>query len=245
MNMSILTLFPEVIESYINASIIKRAQESEIVKIDVINFRDLSSNKHHSVDDSPFGGGAGMVISPQPVADALKSIEGLNKKVIYLTPKGKLFNHFLAKELSNEEHIVLICGHYEGLDQRIIDEYVDEEISIGDYVLSGGEIGAMAILDAVTRLLPGALNDDSLEEESFTNYLLEYPHYTRPRVFEDVEIPEVLVSGHHKNIELYRKIESIRLTLKRRPDLIEEGIEKKRFSKEILKLIVQEKKNLY
>ena len=245
MNMSILTLFPEVIESYINASIIKRAQESEIVKIDVINFRDFSSNKHHSVDDSPFGGGAGMVISPQPVADALKSIEGLNKKVIYLTPKGKLFNHFLAKELSNEEHIVLICGHYEGLDQRIIDEYVDEEISIGDYVLSGGEIGAMAILDAVTRLLPGALNDDSLEEESFTNYLLEYPHYTRPRVFEDVEIPEVLVSGHHKNIELYRKIESIRLTLKRRPDLIEEGIEKKRFSKEILKLIAQEKKNLY
>ena len=127
MNMSILTLFPEVIESYINASIIKRAQESEIVKIDVINFRDFSSNKHHSVDDSPFGGGAGMVISPQPVADALKSIEGLNKKVIYLTPKGKLFNHFLAKELSNEEHIVLICGHYEGLDQRIIDEYVDED----------------------------------------------------------------------------------------------------------------------
>ena len=245
MNMSILTLFPEVIESYINASIIKRAQESEIVKIDVINFRDFSSNKHHSVDDSPFGGGAGMVISPQPVADALKSIEGLNKKVIYLTPKGKLFNHFLAKELSNEEHIVLICGHYEGLDQRIIDEYVDEEISIGDYVLSGGEVGAMAILDAVTRLLPGALNDDSLEEESFTNYLLEYPHYTRPRVFEDVEIPEVLLSGHHKNIELYRKTESIRLTLKRRPDLIEEGIEKKRFSKEILKLIVQEKKNLY
>ncbi len=245
MNMSILTLFPEVIESYINASIIKRAQESEIVKIDVINFRDFSSNKHHSVDDSPFGGGAGMVISPQPVADALKSIEGLNKKVIYLTPKGKLFNHSLAKELSKEEHLVLICGHYEGLDQRIIDQYVDEEISIGDYVLSGGEIAAMAILDAVTRLLPGALNDDSLEEESFTNFLLEYPHYTRPRIFEGVEIPEVLVSGHHKNIERYRKIESIRLTLRRRPDLIEEGIEKKQFSKEILKLIAQEKKNLY
>lgn len=245
MNMSILTLFPEVIESYINASIIKRAQESEIVKIDVINFRDFSTNKHHSVDDSPFGGGAGMVISPQPVADALKSIEGLNKKVIYLTPKGRLFNHSLAKELSKEEHLVLICGHYEGLDQRIIDQYVDDEISIGDYVLSGGEIGAMAILDAVTRLLPGALNDDSLEEESFTNNLLEYPHYTRPRVFEDMEIPEILLSGHHKNIERYRKIESIRLTLKRRPDLIEEGIEKKRFSKEVLKLIAQEKKNLY
>ena len=245
MNMSILTLFPEVIESYINASIIKRAQESEIVKIDVINFRDFSTNKHHSVDDSPFGGGAGMVISPQPVADALKSIEGLNKKVIYLTPKGRLFNHSLAKELSKEEHLVLICGHYEGLDQRIIDQYVDDEISIGDYVLSGGEIGAMAILDAVTRLLPGALNDDSLEEESFTNNLLEYPHYTRPRVFEDMEIPEILLSGHHKNIERYRKIESIRLTLKRRPDLIEEGIEKKQFSKEVLKLIAQEKKNLY
>ena len=244
MNIHVLTLFPEVIDSYINASIVKRAREKNIVSIESINFRDYADNKHHSVDDTPFGGGAGMVLTPQPVVSALESLDYENKKVVYLTPKGKTFNQDVALNLSKESDLILLCGHYEGLDQRVIDNYVDLEVSIGDYVLSGGELGALVMIDAITRLIPGALKEDSLIEESFSNYLLEYPQYTRPREYEGHKVPDVLLSGNHKNIEKYRLVESIRLTLLRRKDLIEKGIEKKQFSDEVVKLIKQVKKNL-
>ncbi len=244
MNIQVLTLFPEVIDSYVNTSIIKRAREKNIVSIESINFRDYADNKHHSVDDTPFGGGAGMVLTPQPVVSALENLDYKNKKVIYLTPKGKTLNQDLASSLSKEPDLILLCGHYEGLDQRVIDHYVDLEVSIGDYVLSGGELGALVMIDAITRLIPGTLTEDSLAEESFSNYLLEYPQYTRPREFEGHAVPDVLLSGNHKNIELYRITESIKLTLSRRKDLIAEGIENKYFSDRIIKLIKQVKKNL-
>ncbi|MEA3423648.1 MAG: tRNA (guanosine(37)-N1)-methyltransferase TrmD [Bacillota bacterium] len=244
MNIQVLTLFPEVIESYVNTSIIKRAREKNIVSIEAVNFRDYAENKHHSVDDSPFGGGAGMVLTPQPIASALKELDYKNKKVIYLTPKGEALNQDLASDLSKESDLILLCGHYEGLDQRIIDNYVDLEVSIGDYVLSGGELGALVMIDAVTRLIPGTLTEESLTEESFSNHLLEYPQYTRPRDFEGHIVPDVLLSGNHKNIEQYRMTESIKLTLSRRKDLISEGIENEYFSDRIVKLIKQLKKNL-
>ncbi|MBN2260954.1 MAG: tRNA (guanosine(37)-N1)-methyltransferase TrmD [Clostridiales bacterium] len=244
MNIEVLTLFPEIIDNYSNTSIIKRAKENGIVNIQAVNFRDFSDSKHHSVDDAPFGGGAGMVLSPQPIASALKKLNYNQKKVVYLTPKGKTFNQKMANELSVGKDLILICGHYEGLDQRIIDNYVDLEISIGDYVLSGGEIGALVIIDAVTRLLPGALAESSLDEESFSNCLLEYPQYTRPRVFKDYEVPEILLSGNHQKIEEYRLMESIRLTLQNRPDLIQKGIRNKVFDERILKLIKEIKNRL-
>lgn len=244
MNIRVLTLFPEVIDSYINTSIVKRAREKNIVSIESINFRDYADNKHHSVDDTPFGGGAGMVLTPQPVVSALENLDYKNKKVVYLTPKGKTFTQDVALDLSKESDLILVCGHYEGLDQRVIDNYVDLEVSIGDYVLSGGELGALVMIDAITRLIPGALKEDSLIEESFSNCLLEYPQYTRPREYEGHKVPDVLLSGNHKNIEKYRLVESIKLTLLRRKDLIEKGIENKSFSDEVIKLIKQVKKSL-
>jgi tRNA (guanine37-N1)-methyltransferase len=243
MRIDVLTLFPEVIESYVQTSIVGRAQQKQLVEIAAINFREFSSSKHHNVDDYPFGGGAGMVLSPQPIVDALESVRTPESVVIYLTPKGHVFNQSYAKQLSKKEHLIMICGHYEGLDQRVIDHHVDLELSIGDYVLSGGEIPALAVVDAVTRLLPGAITSESLEEESHTNFLLEYPHYTRPRIFEDKEIPEILLSGHHANIDLYRLEESIRMTIERRPDMIDKGIKHKAFSKNVLKIIEKIKRS--
>lgn len=244
MKMFIFTLFPEVIENYINISIIKRAREKEIVDINVINFRDFSESKHKKVDDYPYGGGAGMVITPQPIVDALKSIEYKNKKVIYLSPKGKKFDQTIAQDLAKGSDLVLICGHYEGIDQRVIDKYVDMEISIGDFILSGGELAALTVVDSVTRLIPGAIKEDSLIEESYSNYLLEYSHYTRPQYFEDMEVPKILLSGNHQEIRKHRLEESIRITLTKRPDLIKKGIQNNKFDKETISLINKIKKIL-
>ena len=220
MKFSILTLFPEMFDS-LNTSIIGRGIENKAIDIEFINIRDFSKNKHKKVDDTPYGGGAGMVMMPDVVYDAYKSIKAENAKVIYLTPQGKVFNQKKAKELSKEKHIILLCGHYEGIDQRVIDEIVDEEISIGDYVLTGGEIPAMVLVDSISRYVEGVLSKESTEEESFSSdNLLEYPQYTRPEEFHGKKVPEVLLSGHHENIAKWRKEKSFEITKNKRPDLI-------------------------
>lgn len=190
---SILTLFPEMFEG-IKHSIIEKAIEKNIIDINTINIRDFSKDKHKKVDDTPYGGGAGMVMKPDVIYDAYKSIENKNAKVIYLSPKGKTLNQEKVKELAKEKHIILLCGHYEGIDQRVLDEIVDEEISIGDYVLTGGEIPAMVLIDSVSRYIEGVITKESVEEESFSNGLLEYPQYTRPEVFLGRKVPEILIS---------------------------------------------------
>ena len=220
----VLTLFPEMFEP-MQLSILGRAIKQEIITLNLINFREFATDRFKHVDDTPYGGGAGMILKPQPIYDAYKSItEKLTykPKVIYLSPRGKLFNQDKARELSKEKHIIFLCGHYEGVDQRIIDEIVDEEISIGDYVLTGGELPAMVVMDAISRNLQGVLNEESIEEESFSNGLLEYPQYTRPEIFMGRKVPEVLLSGHHANIEKWRKEQSLEITKKCRPDLIKE-----------------------
>lgn len=225
MKIDILTLFPEFFSSLINWSIIGRAYEENKVAINSINIRDFSQNKHKKVDDYPFGGGSGMVMKPEPIFDAINSVKNENSRIIYLSPQGRKFNQELANELSKEEHLVLLCGHYEGIDNRIIDHYVDEEISIGDFVLTGGEIPAMIIIDAVVRLLPGVLrSDESFIEESHYNGLLEYPQYTRPREFNGYFVPDILLSGNHQKIEAWRKEEALKATLLKRPDLLEKKI---------------------
>jgi tRNA (guanine37-N1)-methyltransferase len=223
MRFDVLTLFPEMFEP-IKTSIIGRAIQDQLLEINLINFRDFSTDKQKHVDDCPYGGGAGMVIKPEPIYDAYKFITKdleYKPKVIYLTPQGRIFNQTIAKEISNENHIILLCGHYEGIDQRIIDEIVDEEISIGDYVLTGGELPAMVLIDAVSRNIDGVLSEDSTIDESFNQGLLEYPQYTRPEVFLDRRVPDVLLSGHHANIEKWRYEQSIEITKRKRPDLLE------------------------
>lgn len=206
-------------------SIIKRALEKKLISIDVHNIRDYSEDlRHKTVDDYPYGGDAGMLMKPQPVSEAIKDakerIKHLNPRVIYLSPQGELLNQNIVNELLNENALVLLCGRYKGIDQRVVDKYVDQEISIGDYVLSGGEIPAMVLVDALTRLIPGVLgNRDSAENDSHYNGLLSYPQYTRPEVFEQLSVPEVLLSGHHANILKWQKEQSIQITKKRRPDL--------------------------
>lgn len=223
-----MTLFPEMINSYMNESIMKRAIEKGIIEFNVYNIRDFSENKHKKVDDYPFGGGAGMVMTPQPIVDTYRHIIKTNNienpRVIYLTPKGKVYNQEIAKEMSLEDDVILLCGHYEGIDQRVIDMIVTDEISIGDYVLTGGELPALIIIDSISRLIPGVLGqNESFEDESFENNLLEYPHYTRPREFEGMKVPDVLLSGNHANIEKWRRDESIRITRERRPDLLKKS----------------------
>lgn len=218
MNFDVLTLFPEMFEA-LNSSIIGRAKEKELININLINIRDFSKDKHKKVDDTPYGGGAGMVMKADVVYDAYKSIKDKKAKVIYMSPQGKKLNQQKVEELAKEDNLIILCGHYEGIDQRVIDKIVDEEISIGDYVLTGGEIPAMVLIDAVARYNSGVIAEESIKEESFTNGLLEYPQYTRPEVFEGVKVPEVLLSGHHENIEKWRKEESIRITNLKRPDL--------------------------
>lgn len=221
MKFNVLTLFPEMFEP-IKESIIKRAQENNLIEINLINIRDFSKNKHKKVDDYPYGGGAGMLIRPDVVYDAYQSIEDKeNAKVIYLSPQGKVLTQNKVKELSKEKNLVLLCGHYEGIDQRVLEEIVDEEISIGDYVLTGGEIPAMVLIDTVSRYVEGVINTESVDEESFSKGLLEYPQYTRPEVFLDKKVPEVLLSGHHSNIEKWRKEQSIKNTKNKRPELLE------------------------
>ncbi|AWH76930.1 tRNA (guanosine(37)-N1)-methyltransferase TrmD [Clostridioides difficile] len=231
MRFHIMTLFPEIFNSYMDESIMKRAVEKGIIEVHIYNIRDFSNNKHKKVDDYPFGGGAGMVMTPQPVYDTYKHIittHNINSpSVIYLTPKGKVYNQSIAKQLSLKEDIILLCGHYEGIDERIIDLIVTDEISIGDYVLTGGELPALIMIDSISRLIPGVLNqEESFEEESFKDNLLEYPHYTRPRDFEGLKVPEVLLSGNHKKIDEWRREESIRITKERRFDLYKKSNEK-------------------
>lgn len=224
----VLTLFPDMLEAVLNESIIGRARKSGIVEINNINIREYSKDKHKKVDDYPYGGGNGMVMTVQPIFDAYASIvEALNykPKVIYLSPQGKVFNQSMAKELSKENHLILLCGHYEGIDERVIEEIVDEEISIGDYVLTGGELPAMVLIDSVSRLIPGVLtNENSFTDESHTDGLLEYPQYTRPFEFNGKVVPDVLMSGHHANIEKWRRQQSIERTKNKRPDLLREWL---------------------
>ena len=219
MKFSILTLFPEMFDT-LNQSIIGRAKEKELIDIELINIRNFSKDKHKKVDDTPYGGGAGMVMRPDVVYDAYKSIGDENAKVIYMSPQGKQLNQEKVKELSKQEHLILLCGHYEGIDQRVIDEIVDEEISIGDYVLTGGELPAMVLIDSVSRYIDGVLNNESIKEESFSDGLLEYPQYTRPEIFMDRNVPEILKSGNHEKIDKWRKKMSLEITKIKRPDLL-------------------------
>lgn len=209
----------------LGTSITGRAIENHIFELNIVNIRDYSRDKHKHVDDYPYGGGAGMVMQPGPVYDCYQDIvKDMNKKprVIYMTPQGKVFNQAIAEELSREEELIFLCGHYEGIDERVLEEIVTDEVSIGDYVLTGGELPAMVMIDSISRLIPGVLNnDDSAEYESFQDGLLEYPQYTRPETFMDKKVPPVLLSGHHGNIEKWRREESLKRTLLRRPELLE------------------------
>ena len=221
MKFDVLTLFPEMFEP-VKQSILGRAIEKNLIDINLINIRDFSKDKHKKVDDTPYGGGAGMVIRADVVYDAYKSINDEKAKVIYMSPQGKVLDQSKVKALSKEQHLVLLCGHYEGIDQRALDEIVDEEISIGDYVLTGGEIPAMVLIDSVSRYVEGVISNESTNEESFSNNLLEYPQYTRPEVFNGMEVPEILKSGHHENIRKWRRAESLKNTYKKRPELLQD-----------------------
>lgn len=220
MKIDILTLFPKMFDGFLNESIIKRAINDNKVSINIHNFRDFSNDPHGSVDDTPYGGGAGMVLMPQPIFDCVESLKKENSKVILLTPSGIPYKQKKAYELSHEEHLIIICGHYEGFDERI-SSLADMEISIGDYVLTGGEIPAMAITDSIIRLIPGVINERSHLEDSFNdNYLLDYPTYTKPSDFRGMLVPEVLLSGNHEEIRKWRYNESVKRTKEKRPDLI-------------------------
>lgn len=241
MKIDLLSIFPEFFTSFLNWSIIGRACEDKKVIINNIDIRQFSENKHKKVDDYTYGGGSGMVMTPEPIFNAINNVKKDHSKVIYLSPQGKTFNQEIAKELSKEKHLIILCGHYEGIDNRIVEEYVDEEISIGDFVLTGGEIPAMIIMDSIIRLLPGVLrSDESYILDSHYNGLLEYPQYTRPQVYKGFSVPDVLLSGNHKEIEKWRKRESLRTTFLKRPDLLE----KKELTKEELEILDEIKKEI-
>lgn len=221
MKIDILSLFPEMF-SPLFTSMVGRAIERELLSVNLVNIRDFSTNKHKKTDDYPFGGGAGMVMMPQPLFDALDSVNGKDKRVVYMSPRGKVMDRFFLENLAASPEVVVICGHYEGVDQRVLDEYEAEEVSIGDYVLTGGELAAMVMIDAASRLVPGVLkSEESALEESIYSGLLEYPQYTQPREFRGIKVPEVLLSGNHKDIDLWRFEESLRLTADRRRDIFE------------------------
>ncbi|MDI6794497.1 MAG: tRNA (guanosine(37)-N1)-methyltransferase TrmD [bacterium] len=221
MRIDILTLFPEICESPINYSILGRAQKAGLLKLVVTNIRDFSHDSHKKVDDYSYGGGPGMVLRPGPIFEAVESLP--SGKVILMTPAGRVFNQTLAKELSGESHLIFVCGHYEGVDERIRKELVDLELSIGDYVLTGGELPALVVTEAVVRLIPGVLgNEESAVHDSFSDHVLDYPHYTRPQEFRGMLVPEVLLSGHHEKIRQWRRKEALLRTLERRPDLLAE-----------------------
>ena len=226
MKITILTIFPEMFESVLNSSILGRAREQGLVEVACVDIRPFSDRKHKNTDDYPFGGGAGMVMLAQPIMDAMKHVtdENFSGKRIYMGPRGTTLTTAKARELAKEDHLVLLCGHYEGVDQRALDACIDEEISIGDYILTGGELAAMVLTDAVSRFIPGVLGSgESAEEESFSDGLLEYPQYTRPRELNGMEVPEVLLSGDHAKIKAWRRQESLRATKKFRPDLLEKA----------------------
>lgn len=220
MKFDVLTLFPEMF-SAIRESVIGRAIDKKLIEINLVNIRDFSKDKHKKVDDTVYGGGAGMLIRPDVVWDAYNSVKSDNSKVIYLSPQGKKLTQEKVEEFTKQEHLILLCGHYEGIDQRVIDKINPEEISIGDYVLTGGELPAMVLIDSVSRYVDGVLSTGSKFEESFSEGILEYPQYTRPEIFEGEKVPEVLLSGHHKNIANWRRLEALKMTLKKRPDLLE------------------------
>lgn len=233
MRIDILTLFPEMFEGFINTSIVKRTIDKGLVEIHLHNFRDYTNDKHHKVDDTPYGGGQGMVLSCQPIVDCLEAIQTEDSFVVLMSPQGKTFNQSLAEKMAKDvQHLIIICGHYEGFDERIR-SFVDMEISIGDYVLTGGELGSMVVTDAITRLLDGAITKESHEDDSFSSGLLEYPQYTRPVDFRGMLVPDVLMSGHHENIRKWRLKQSLSRTLDKRPDLLE----KYEFNKEELKIL--------
>lgn len=238
MKFDVLTLFPEMFDG-INQSILGRAIEKNLININLINIRDFSNDKHKKVDDTPYGGGAGMVMKPDVVYDAYSSIKDEKAKVIYMSPQGNVLNQEKVKSLSKEQHLVILCGHYEGIDQRVLDEIVDEEISIGDYVLTGGEIPAMVLIDSVSRYIEGVISKESTSEESFSNKILEYPQYTRPEVFNNIAVPDVLKSGNHEKIKQWRNVESLRNTYKKRPDLFKE-VELSEEDRKKLKIIYDE-----
>lgn len=219
MKFDVLTLFPEMFEP-IKQSIIGKAVEKKLIDIHLVNIRDFSKDKHKKVDDTPYGGGAGMVMKPDVVYEAYQSVKQDQAKVIYMSPQGKKLNQQIVEKLSKESHLIILCGHYEGIDQRVLDEIVEEEISIGDYVLTGGEIPAMVLIDSVSRYVEGVIKQDSIQEESFSNGFLEYPQYTRPEIFQGKAVPKILLSGHHENIEKWRKERSLEITKKKRPDLL-------------------------
>ena len=229
MNFYIMTLFPEMVMDGLNTSIIGRAVKNGLLSIEALNIRDYAFNKHHSVDDYPYGGGAGMLMQAEPVYQCYEALtEKIKQKkrarVIYLSPQGQTFNQTMAEEFAQEEDLVFLCGHYEGIDERVLEEIVTDYVSIGDYVLTGGELPAMIMIDCISRLVPGVLhNDVSAEFESFQDNLLEYPQYSRPEVWHDKKVPEVLMSGHHANIEKWRREQSVIRTAKTRPDLLEKA----------------------
>lgn len=248
MVIDILTLFPEMFAGPFASSIMKRAQERGLLEINLINMRDFSTNKHHTVDDTPYGGGAGMVIAAAPVFGAVDHVAagrgGKLGRVVLLCPQGRPLDHQLAVELAGEEHLVLICGHYEGIDERVRENLVTDELSIGDYVLTGGELPAMVLVDVTARLLPGVLGESSsTKEESFSDGLLEYPQYTKPREYRELTVPEVLLSGHHERIRLWRRRQSLLRTLAVRPEIMEHAVLNKE-DKEIIKELIDELQRL-
>ncbi|MBW4081365.1 tRNA (guanosine(37)-N1)-methyltransferase TrmD [Paenibacillus sp. S150] len=227
MRIDVLTLFPEMCEGVFGTSILGKAREKGIVSLNAVNFRDFSGNKHNSVDDTPYGGGGGMVLKPDPIFAAVEHVLAISgnqakPRIILMCPQGQTYNQQIAEELAQEEHLIFICGHYEGYDERIREYLVTDELSIGDYVLTGGELPALTVIDSVVRLQPGTLgNETSAVTDSFSTGLLEYPHYTRPAEFRGWKVPEILLSGHHANIEVWRREQSLQRTLERRPDLLE------------------------
>jgi tRNA (guanine37-N1)-methyltransferase len=245
MKIDVLTLFPEMFTGVLGSSILKKANDKQAVQYNIINFRDYSDNKHQTVDDYPYGGGAGMVLKPQPIFDAVDTrLESgsVKPRIILLCPQGRRYDQKLAEELANETHLIFICGHYEGYDERIREHLVTDEISIGDYVLTGGELGAMVIIDSVVRLLPDVLGkQESHQQDSFSTGLLEHPHYTRPADFRGFKVPDVLMSGNHKHIEEWREKESLRRTYNRRPDLLEKITLTKNQSKWLEELRLEDK----
>lgn len=223
MKIAILTLFPEMFDSVLSSSILGRARAQKLLEVEAVNIRPFSHKKHKNTDDYPFGGGAGMVMMAQPICDAVRHVraQGLSGPCVYLSPKGKPLTQALVRDLAREESLLLLCGHYEGVDQRAIDLVVDQEVSLGDFVLTGGELAAMALTDAVSRYLPGVLGSgESTLEESFSEGLLEYPQYTRPRVYEGLEVPEVLINGDHAKIKAWRRRQALLVTARLRPDLL-------------------------
>ncbi|MCL6634949.1 MAG: tRNA (guanosine(37)-N1)-methyltransferase TrmD [Peptococcaceae bacterium] len=246
MRFDILTLFPEMFAGPFSSSILKRARERGLIEINLVNIRDFSTNKHHTVDDAPYGGGAGMVMGPEALSGAIEHVirESGAGRVILLCPQGRPFNQAMAAALAREKSLILVCGHYEGVDERVREALVTDEVSIGDYVLTGGELPAMVVVDAVARLVPGVLGEaSSVVEESFCGGLLEYPHYTRPREFRGMAVPEVLLSGHHEEIRKWRRRQSLLRTLERRPELLRQ-VELSREDKEILRQVLADLKEL-